>query len=111
MVADKDRLIQVLVNLLSNALKFSANETKITISSELENGAIKVMVTDQGPGMDKETRERVFEKYFQAETAAKKEGFGLGLAICNLIVQSHKGKLGVESEPGKGSTFWFSIPN
>jgi signal transduction histidine kinase len=111
MVADKDRLIQVLVNLLSNALKFSANDTKITISSELENGAIKVLVTDQGPGMDKETRERVFEKYFQAETAAKKEGFGLGLAICNLIVQSHKGNLGVESEPGKGSTFWFSIPN
>jgi signal transduction histidine kinase len=60
--------------------------------------------------MDAETKARVFEKFFQAQTEEKKQGFGLGLAICSLIVDSHYGQLGVESEPGKGSTFWFEIP-
>jgi signal transduction histidine kinase len=60
--------------------------------------------------MDEDTRSRVFEKFFQAQTAEKKQGFGLGLAICTLIVESHHGKLGVDSAPGKGSAFWFEIP-
>lgn len=110
LVADRDRLIQVIVNLVSNAIKFSANNTTIKILSEDQGDFVKVVVSDQGPGMDKETRDRVFEKYFQAETEEKSQGFGLGLAICSLIINTHHGRLGVESEPGHGSQFWFSIP-
>jgi signal transduction histidine kinase len=109
-IADKDRLVQVLVNLLANALKFSAENTRVIAASEATPEAVKISIIDQGPGMDRETRDRVFEKYFQAQTPERKEGFGLGLAICNLLVQSHDGHLGVESEVGKGSTFWISIP-
>ena len=108
--ADRDRLIQVLVNLVSNAIKFSSENTAIQIYSEDQNEKIKFVVSDQGPGMDEATRSRVFEKYFQAQTPEQKQGFGLGLAICSLIVHTHSGKLGVESELGKGSKFWFSIP-
>ncbi len=108
--ADKARLVQVLVNFLSNAIKFSPKETSITISSETKDKLLLVSVTDQGPGMDEGTRNRVFEKFFQANTEEKKQGFGLGLAICQLLVQCHGGRLGVESEAGKGSRFWFEIP-
>lgn len=109
--ADKSRLVQVLINYLSNAIKFSPAQTQISVST-IQSSAekVKVLVTDQGPGMDAETRDRVFEKFFQANTAEKKQGFGLGLAICQLIVHSHQGSLGVDSEPGKGSSFWFEIP-
>jgi signal transduction histidine kinase len=67
-------------------------------------------VIDQGPGMDEETRRSVFEKFFQAQTAQKEQGFGLGLAICKLIVESHGGQIGVDSTPGVGTTFWFEVP-
>ncbi len=107
---DSDRIVQVLVNLLGNALKFSPDNTRIRISSEVDREYVKILVSDEGPGMNPETRAQVFEKYFQAQTPEKKQGFGLGLAICQLIIQSHSGQLGVESEEGKGSTFWFSLP-
>lgn len=110
LVADKARLIQVLVNLISNAIKFSDKDTQICISANTIENKLRFAVKDQGPGMDSATRDRVFEKFFQAEGPQKKLGFGLGLAICSLIVESHKGKIGVESEAGKGSTFWFEIP-
>ena len=108
--ADRARIAQVLINFLSNAIKFSPQNTTITLSNLESNNVQRICVTDQGPGMDAETKARVFEKFFQAQTEEKKQGFGLGLAICSLIVDSHYGQLGVESEPGKGSTFWFEIP-
>ncbi|MBX9688146.1 MAG: HAMP domain-containing histidine kinase, partial [Candidatus Obscuribacterales bacterium] len=108
--ADKARLIQTLINFLSNAIKFSPEQSNIVVSSSRNSQWIKIAVKDEGPGMDKETRERVFEKFFQAEGPEKKQGFGLGLAICSMIIQSHGGKLGVDSEVGKGSSFWFEIP-
>ena len=108
--ADKSRLAQVLINYLSNAIKFSPEQSVIRVSSSKTAEKLRISVIDQGPGMDENTRNQVFEKFFQANTEQKKEGFGLGLAICQLIVQSHGGTLGVDSEPGKGSTFWFELP-
>lgn len=108
--ADRPRIAQVLINYLSNAIKFSPENTTITVSNQSSGEAQKICVSDQGSGMDEETRSRVFEKFFQAQTAEKRQGFGLGLAICSLIVESHHGRLGVDSEPGNGSTFWFEIP-
>jgi len=109
-VADKRRLIQVLVNYISNAIKFSQKGTTVTVSAEQLPNSIRVIVTDEGPGMDESTRLSVFEKFFQASTEQKKQGFGLGLAICKLIIESHNGTLGVQSEPGHGSKFWFELP-
>jgi len=108
--ADRTRIVQVLVNYLANAIKFSPPGKTISVSAQALNTSVKFMVTDEGSGMDAETCMRVFDKYFQASTEQQSMGFGLGLAICKLIVESHGGKLGVESAPGKGSTFWFEIP-
>lgn len=108
--ADGEKLVQVLVNLLGNAIKFSPANTTIKILSEEKKEFIRLAVQDQGPGMNEETKASVFEKFYQAQTAEKEQGFGLGLAICKLIVESHGGVIGVESEPGKGTTFWFDLP-
>jgi signal transduction histidine kinase len=109
--ADKARIIQLLVNYISNAIKFSSDGSLIIVAS-LQNGeGTKISVTDNGPGMDADTSARVFQRYFQANTVEKQQGFGLGLAICKLIADSHGGQLGVESQLDKGSSFWLEIPS
>lgn len=108
--ADRVRLIQVLVNYLTNAIKFSSEHKSVTITSARHNGMVRVSVVDEGPGIENEDKNRVFEMFFQASGEHQSKGFGLGLAICKLIVESHGGLVGMESERGKGSTFWFEIP-
>jgi signal transduction histidine kinase len=108
--ADDARIVQVLMNYLGNALKFSPAGAKVSVSTIERGDYIRVFVSDEGPGIDKGMSERIFERYFQAEGAQRQMGYGLGLAICKLIVESHRGALGVESQPGHGSTFWFEIP-
>ncbi len=110
--ADGNRLIQVLVNLISNAVKFSPVDGNITISAKPAGDFIEVRVTDQGCGVPKSYHETIFERFRQvrATDATQKGGTGLGLAICKAIVEQHGGRIGVESEDGKGSTFWFSVP-
>lgn len=108
--ADKEKLVQVLINLLSNAIKFSGESTTITVKSTVSSEKVRVEVIDQGPGMDEETCNKVFEKFFQAKTEQKSQGFGLGLAICKLIIESHHGSLNLSSKVGVGSTFFFEIP-
>ncbi|MDQ5936056.1 MAG: domain S-box protein [Cyanobacteriota bacterium erpe_2018_sw_21hr_WHONDRS-SW48-000092_B_bin.40] len=111
--ADGDRLVQVLVNLISNAVKFSPKGAAVTVSSaEIPGGFIEVHVTDRGRGIPESFKNRLFQRFQQVEAsdAKKKGGTGLGLAICKGIVEQHGGTIGVESEEGKGSTFWFRIP-
>lgn len=110
--ADGARLIQVLVNLLSNAIKFSPAEGKIEVFSEDLGDKIKTSVRDYGRGIPLEHQKSIFQKFEQVEKADSsiKGGTGLGLAICCQIIEQHNGQLGVESEPDKGSTFWFTLP-
>lgn len=110
--ADGDRLVQVVVNLFANAIKFSPPNSTIRASVKLEGEWYEVRVTDQGRGIPAKDKDRIFEKFqqVQAGDSRKLGGTGLGLAICKAIVEQHGGATGVESEEGKGSTFWFKIP-
>lgn len=112
-VADLDRVIQVLTNLISNAIKFSPRGGEVTISSVLvSDNWIRFMVTDRGPGIASDQLRKLFQKFQQLDQSdtRKMGGTGLGLAICKAIVEEHGGRIGVESEPEKGSTFFFEIP-
>ncbi len=109
-LADRRRINQVLNNLLSNAIKYSPTGSEIVVSSELQEKEVKVLITDQGPGIPKNQQSKLFRKFYQADTGGTTEGFGLGLAICNLIISEHSGFIGVDSQVGKGSTFWFTLP-
>ncbi|HYV41725.1 MAG TPA: PAS domain S-box protein [Thermoanaerobaculia bacterium] len=111
--ADGDRLVQVLVNLLSNAVKFSPRGSAVRLSASQEDGWSQVRVRDQGRGIPASLREAIFERFRQVEAsdARQKGGSGLGLAICKAIIEQHGGSIGVESEEGKGSVFWFRLPD
>jgi PAS domain S-box-containing protein len=111
-VADEQRIMQVLINLLSNAVKFSPPGGAIEVVLEHAGGQSVVSVCDQGRGIPADHCLLIFEKFKQVEVSDShdKGGYGLGLAICKAIVESHGGKIGVESKPGKGSKFWFSLP-
>lgn len=109
--ADPLRIKQVLLNLLSNAVKFT-DTGKISIEFEPDQDKAVIRVTDTGCGIDSAKQEQIFEKFTQADGSATRaaEGTGLGLAITKKLVELHGGAIGVESVPGKGSTFWFSLP-
>ncbi len=108
---DRRRLTQVVTNLINNATKFT-EKGSITVQARREGEEILVNVTDTGMGISKENIKKLFTKFFQVDTAARRKhgGTGLGLAICEGIVQGHKGKMWVESELGKGATFFFTLP-
>jgi len=109
-VADRGRILQVLNNFISNAVKYSPDSSSIEVSGKFEADSVTIYVADKGKGIIKKDLPHVFDKFFQSSDPTSKQGFGLGLAICKLIVLSHNGNLGVESVVGKGSTFWFSLP-
>ncbi len=110
---DGDRLVQVLVNLLSNAVKFSPRGSTVHLSASREEGCALVRVRDEGRGIPSSFRAAIFERFRQVEAsdARQKGGSGLGLAICKAIIEQHGGSIGVESEEGKGSEFWFRLPD
>lgn len=110
--ADGDRLIQVLVNLLSNAVKFSPSGSTVTLAAASVDDFVEIKVIDQGRGIPADFLDSVFERFKQVKKsdAKNKKGTGLGLAICKAIVEKHGGTIGVDSEEGKGSSFWFRIP-
>jgi PAS domain S-box-containing protein len=112
-LGDGDRLVQVLVNLLSNAVKFSERGSSVEVMAEAQNGAVEVRVADHGRGIPADAVGRLFQRFQQVETSdsRQKGGTGLGLAICKVIMEQHAGEIGVTSEPGKGSTFWFRVPS
>ena len=106
-VSEKTRLTQVLTNFLSNAVKFTSSGS-IRFGYRLTDDGIYVYVTDTGMGISKESQASIFNRFVKLNSF--KQGTGLGLSICKTIIEKLKGKIGVESEEGKGSTFWFTIP-
>ena len=110
-VGDELRIGQVLRNLLSNAVKFT-DEGEIGVGARVEGEAILFWVRDTGVGIPEEEIEEIFQEFHQVSgTVAKgQQGTGLGLSLCQRFVGMHGGKIWVESEVGKGSTFWFTIP-
>ena len=109
--ADADRIVQVLINLLQNAIKFSPAQGSIRISVTKTNNVVRFSVSDEGIGIKLSDRARIFDRFNQGETSEKKNGFGLGLAVSSAIVKQHDGKIGVvPNETGTGSNFWFELP-
>jgi two-component system, NtrC family, sensor kinase len=109
--ADQRKVKQVLLNLVSNAVKFTPEGGRIEVRAALVDGAVEISVTDTGIGIAPEDHEAVFEEFRQVGKAEKKaEGTGLGLALCRKFVELHGGKIWVKSELGQGSTFAFTIP-
>lgn len=109
---DGDRLTQVLNNLLSNATKFSPRGDQVDIAIDRQDGQIRVSVSDHGPGIPEEFRERIFQKFSQADSSdtRQKGGTGLGLAISKSIIDKLGGKIGFDSSVGAGTTFYFLLP-
>jgi signal transduction histidine kinase/DNA-binding response OmpR family regulator len=109
--ADATRFRQVLLNLLGNAIKFTPDGGRIEIAAHLVEGQVRVEVRDNGPGIPPEEQKRIFEAFYRLRESGKKtEGTGLGLAITHRLVELHGGELGIESQLGQGSCFYFSLP-
>ena len=111
-IGDAERLRQVIGNLLNNAIKFSKKAADVVVKTERVGGNVLFSVTDYGIGISKDDIEKLFKPFSQIDPSFRREhgGTGLGLAIAKGLIQAHNGKIGVESELGKGSTFFFSIP-
>jgi len=109
---DPDRVMQVLRNLLNNAIKFSRENGKVDVSAISKGSYIEIIVKDEGVGIKKDAQVRIFEPFFQAENMYQhvSGGTGLGLAICKGIIESQKGKIWFNSIEGKGTTFHFTVP-
>ncbi|HLV31755.1 MAG TPA: ATP-binding protein [Chitinispirillaceae bacterium] len=110
-LADHDRLKQVLMNLIDNAISYSGENGKVSISVDDKDKFLQVNVSDTGPGINSEDQGKIFEKFYRTKGAKKsrKKGSGLGLTIAKNIIEAHGGKLWVNSETGKGSTFSFTV--
>jgi two-component system phosphate regulon sensor histidine kinase PhoR len=108
--ADKDRVRQVIANLVHNAIKFTPAGGRITITSRELEGSVVVDIADTGIGIPKENLARVFERFYKGDKARAGEGTGMGLAIAKHVIEAHRGSIWVRSEEGKGSTFSFSLP-
>jgi two-component system CheB/CheR fusion protein len=109
--ADRNRMEQVIINLLSNAVKYSPGQEKVTITVSSHNREIKIAITDFGIGIPKDKLPFLFDRFYRVDdTSQRYSGLGLGLYISAEIVRRHDGVIGIESRPGEGSTFWFTIP-
>lgn len=110
--ADQDKIEQVLINFINNAVKYSASGTVINVACVTKEETAYVYVTDHGMGISSKDQPFIFDRFYRVESEAmkNKKGFGIGLYICKEIIERHNGQIGVESVEGKGSTFWFTIP-
>ncbi|MBI2810999.1 MAG: PAS domain-containing sensor histidine kinase [Candidatus Melainabacteria bacterium] len=112
LISDGNRLVQVMINLLGNAIKFSPKNSAIYVSANEMAETMEFKIRDEGKGIPAAFKDKIFDRFEQVELddARVKGGSGLGLAICKAVIVEHKGTIGVHSEEGKGSTFWFRIP-
>jgi signal transduction histidine kinase len=110
-VGDRDQLEQLLENLLSNAIKFGPRGGRTAVSASRQEGAWRIAVEDEGPGIAPENRERVFEPFRRLRETGHVPGSGLGLAICMRVARNHGGSLTIEPSPAGGSTFVFTLPD
>lgn len=103
---------RVLVNLLTNAIKHSPRGGRVIINSSLIEDHARIVVQDNGRGIPAEYHQKIFEKFsqVQARQDGQKHSSGLGLTFCKLAVEAHGGRIGVDSEEGQGSSFWFTLP-
>jgi PAS domain S-box-containing protein len=109
--ADPFKLDQVLINLVNNAVKYAPDSAEISIHTQQQNGQVKVTVSDKGPGIPANDLPHLFERYYRVnKTESRISGIGLGLYISAEIIKQHGGEIGVNSELGKGASFWFTIP-
>src|SRR5581483_7357274 len=113
-VADRDRIGQVVHNYLTNALKYSPRDSPIIVRVAVEEPGARVSVSDKGPGIPAEEHEHVWDRFYRVKGIEVQSGYdislGLGLHICNTIIERHHGQVGLESASGRGSTFWFTLP-
>ncbi|HKO24564.1 MAG TPA: HAMP domain-containing sensor histidine kinase, partial [Chloroflexota bacterium] len=113
-LADADRIGQVVTNYLTNALKYSAEDTSVTVRLEVDDVMARVTVHDAGSGIPAAEQERIWQRFYRAPGIEHRSGSGIGLGmglyISRTIVERHHGHVGVESHPGSGSTFWFTLP-
>jgi signal transduction histidine kinase len=113
-IADAERLGQVLSNYLTNALKYSPVDRPVVVQLKKEGNMVRVLVCDEGPGLTTSEQEQIWERFYQVQGIKRQRGssvgLGLGLYICREIVEQHQGEAGVESTKGMGSTFWFTLP-
>ena len=110
--ADPDRIMQVLTNFLTNALKYSPEEMPIKVWVDVEQKQVRVSVQDKGPGIPEAEQEHIWERFYRSVEARNNVqiGLGVGLYLCRMIIGQHGGNVGVESVPGQGATFWFTLP-
>jgi signal transduction histidine kinase len=110
--ADRERIHQVLFNLVDNAVRFTPDGGDVRVSARRENGAIWIAVSDTGSGIPAEHLPRLFERFYRADPARSRGdgGTGIGLAIARSVVEAHGGRIRAESEPGRGSVFTFDLP-
>jgi signal transduction histidine kinase len=106
---DRDRILQVLSNLIGNSLKFTPNGGAIELSAQKQENQVEISVTDNGPGIPDQAKVQIFERFSQLKMNDR-SGLGLGLFIAKWIVEAHKGRIWVTSDPGQGSTFSFTLP-
>ncbi|HWM88587.1 MAG TPA: ATP-binding protein [Kofleriaceae bacterium] len=107
-MADRQRVVQVLSNLLANAIKFSPAGGSIALDLAQDENDCCIAISDQGPGIPEADRQFIFDKYWR--TQGERGGEGLGLAIAKSLIEAHGGRIGVDSQPGGGSRFWFTLP-
>ncbi|HEU0027458.1 MAG TPA: ATP-binding protein [Ktedonobacterales bacterium] len=112
--ADPDRITQVIANFLTNALKYSPGDAPVSVTLTREDGTARVSVTDHGPGIAEAAQAHLWDRFYRAPGVEVRNGsgvgLGLGLYICHEIIERHGGEIGVESQPGDGSVFWFTLP-
>ena len=108
--ADERKVKQILYNLLSNAVKFTPDGGRIDVNVRADNGDVRVEVRDTGIGVAPEDQEQIFEEFRQVGRERSREGTGLGLTLTKRFVELHGGRIWVDSTPGKGSTFTFTLP-